>query len=267
MTVQLGNPFDDAPVEDIVLPEAPLVRTIAQVRFPAVAAIAQQDYIIPFQEALRERYPVLRPEREVGVTLTPDGVSSTSAGVVWRFQDVAGAWRVSLAPTFVAVETGAYRHRRDYLERYAEVLNVLSGVIQPAVFDRVGLRYVNRFVPSGSLSQLVELIRPELLGILSVELPEHVNLAFGLTDTLFAFDNAQLHARWGYLPAGATVDPGIEASDQPSFLLDLDMFQTGEAPFSVDTITDATENFGIQAYRFFRWAVTEDALRRAGAVL
>jgi uncharacterized protein (TIGR04255 family) len=267
MTVQLGNPFDDAPVEDIVLPEAPLVRTIAQVRFPAVAAIAQQDYIIPFQEALRERYPVLRAEREVGVTLTPDGVSSTSAGVVWRFQDVDATWRVSLAPTFVAVETGAYHHRSDYLERYAEVLTVLSQVIRPAVFDRIGLRYVNRFVPDEPLSQLAELIRPELLGMLSIELPEHVTIMFGLTDTMFALSDAQLHARWGYVPAGATVDPGIEASDQPSFLLDLDVFRAGEAPFSVEAITDATRNFGLQAYRFFRWAVTEDALRRAGAEL
>ena len=60
------NPLVAATPAEIPLRTAPLVRVIAQVRFPVIASIDTRGFIASFQEALREAYPVLRPEMTQG---------------------------------------------------------------------------------------------------------------------------------------------------------------------------------------------------------
>jgi hypothetical protein len=45
---------------EVPLKDAPLVRVIAQLRFPDSLSVGQRDSIAPFQEAIRAKYPVLR---------------------------------------------------------------------------------------------------------------------------------------------------------------------------------------------------------------
>ena len=103
------NPLTDPTPTEVPLKNAPLVRVVAQVRFPLITAIGDQQFIAPFQEALRKIYPVLRPERIQGVIFGPEGAIPTQEEQVWRFFDVEDHWRISLAPDFVAVETTKYQ--------------------------------------------------------------------------------------------------------------------------------------------------------------
>jgi len=85
-----------------------------------------------------------------------------------------------------------------------------------------------------------------------------------VSDTLFQTEGAQVRTRWGSLPAGTTIDPGIEPAREPSFILDLDMFSTAPMPFDVVQVVTEAERFAERLYTIFRWAVTDRFLARYG---
>lgn len=105
-TQRSPNPLAAPVPQEVHLEAAPLVRVVAQVRFPLVASIERRDFIAPFQEAVRREYPTLRPEKSFGIVLGANGPVETQAPTtVWRFEDLSGDWRGTLAPSFVALET------------------------------------------------------------------------------------------------------------------------------------------------------------------
>jgi len=86
-----------------------------------------------------------------------------------------------------------------------------------------------------------------------------------LSESMFTLDGARVLARWGLLPAGATVDPSaIEPTTEPSWILDIDMFSSESVLFAVDSVVNNTRQFAERIYTFFRWAVTDDFLRLYG---
>lgn len=259
-------PFAGPAPAEIPLPNAPLIRVIAALRFPKIVSIEKPSFIGPFQEALRAAYPVLRQEALRTVIIGPEGPSAGHEETVWRFTDVAGVWRLSLAPEFVALETKIYHSRQDLLDRLGDVLGALEAHIQPATVDRFGLRYVDRVV-GDPLRDLPKLVRPEFLGFAA--LPLGAKVAHATAEALFELGKANLLARWVRLPANATYDPaGVEPVAEDSWVLDLDMFAGGgQQPFRADELVGTAEAFAIQLYKFFRWAVTDDFLRQYGGKL
>lgn len=269
-TAQPALPFGDEPVPEIALPQTPLIVVVVQIRFPAIASITRQDFIGPFQERIRSRYPVLRQVRELGLVVTPEQMAPMAAATpVWRFEDKEGHWRVSLAPEFVALDTSAYLSRADLLSRLGEVLQALRDEIRPATFDRLGVRYVDR-VPLGGpagTAQLAELVRPEICGIATTELGS-AGHRHSLCDAQFEVGDAVLHGRWGVLPAGELLEPlHREPLTVPSWLLDLDMYTQRSQELDPQEVLDTTRSFAQTIYRFFRWAVTDKLLREAGGRL
>ena len=101
----IPNPLTSPAPPEIPLPGAPLVRVIAQVRFPLVASVESQEFIAPFQEAIRKEYPVLRQERAQSIFVGPKGATPLAESKVWRFSDSTRGWRATLAPDFVALES------------------------------------------------------------------------------------------------------------------------------------------------------------------
>jgi uncharacterized protein (TIGR04255 family) len=67
------------------------------------------------------------------------------------------------------------------------------------------------------------------------------------------------------VPAGVTVDPNaIEPIAEPSWVLDLDMFSNEQQAFVPVEIVAAARRYCERLYAVFRWAVTDDFLRRYG---
>ena len=96
------NPLSAPLPAEVPLPNSPLVRVIAQVRFPPVLSIEKQEFIAPFQEAIRATYPVLHPEQVQGIVLGPLGLAPGQKQIAWRFRDVEDAFSHglrSLPPT------------------------------------------------------------------------------------------------------------------------------------------------------------------------
>jgi uncharacterized protein (TIGR04255 family) len=259
-----NSPFGDAPLAEIPLRDAPLVRVLCQVRFPHITSISRESFIGEFQEAIRSQYPVLRPERELGLVMSPEGVAPASdTPTIWRFQDRPGEWKISLAPTFMALETSRYSSRDDFLERLTQALEALGEHIRPELYERLGIRYVDRLETPDALLRLRDFIRDEILGVVAAAEPS--SLEHHLSQTQFAVDDSHLTARWGVLPPGSTHEPSISPAPERSFVLDLDMFETGEWEFDRERLISRARLFSSRIYRFFRWAVTRDFLVHFGA--
>jgi len=225
-------------------------------------AIEKRDFVAPFQEAVRAQYPVLRPDSTRGVTIGPDGPIAAPPQSTWRFSDVAGQWRLSLAPDFLALETTAYTSRDDFVARWRRVVVALSHHVGPQLIDRLGVRYVDR-IHGAALADIMKLVRSELSGIAGSRVAARVLHA--VSEAYFSVSEAQLLARWGRLPGNVTIDPSaIEPMPEASWILDLDMFRARTAPFDVQRLVDETRSFAERIYAFFRWAVTTEFLERFG---
>jgi uncharacterized protein (TIGR04255 family) len=260
------NPLTAAAPKEIPLPDAPLISVICRINFPDVVSIAKSDFIAPFQESLRSAYPVLRPEQTMGFLISAalPGASAPPPQTTWRFSDTKGTWRVSLATSFLALETTAYESRKDFVDRLRIVVDALAQHVNPQVVDRIGLRYIDR-ITGEPVKNMEKYVRPEVLGVLSNGAAK--TLRHSMTESVFDVPNsqAQLLARWGQLPANATTDPAaIRPIDKPSWILDLDMFSANSRPFNAKAVIKEVDSYAERIYTFFRWAVTSDFLKLFG---
>lgn len=261
------NPLIAKPPKEVPLKAAPLVRVIAQVRFPPILSIQERSFVGHFQEAIREKYPILQPEQTRGLIFSPQGLMQTEPQVIWRFADADGNWRLSLASDFISLETVAYSSRSDFLERLENVLLALDIHIKPQIVERFGLRYIDRLL-SQEMKDISKLVRPEIAGILGTEVGQNVHQT--INESLFNIPEGQeqIIARWGLLPANATIDPAaVEPVGEPSWVLDIDMSLSTQRPFSVEGLVSEGQRFAERIYTVFRWVVNDDFLRRFGGEL
>ncbi|AFY91112.1 TIGR04255 family protein [Chroococcidiopsis thermalis] len=261
------NPLTAQPPEEVPLEEAPLIRVIAQVRFPPILSVEQKAFVASFQEAIREQYPILQPEQTQGLVLSSQGLMPTTPQITWRFIDTEGNWRVSLAPDFMALETTAYTSRSDFLLRLQNLLSAFGEHIKPKTIERFGIRYINRLT-NLAVEDVSKLLRPEITGIVTAEFGENIRQT--INESLFDIPGGEdrMIARWGLMPAGATFDPdAIEPITQSSWILDLDMSLSKKRDFSVGLLIGEAQRFTERIYTFFRWAVTDDFLQYFGGKL
>jgi uncharacterized protein (TIGR04255 family) len=259
-----NNPLIASPPEEVPLKAAPIVRVIAQVRFPPILSIKESSFVASFQEAIRDKFPILRPEQSHGFILGTQGFEPAEPSIIWRFMDIDGNWRVSLTSDFVSLETTNYLSRSDFLERLEGILIAVNTHIKPQVIERLGLRYIDQ-IKGEDLTQLSNLVRPEISGVLATEFDG--NVLQSINESLFKIpeENSQMLARWGRLPPNVTIDPSaIEPIAEPSWILDTDIFRQESQMFNVGLILQETRQFAERIYTFFRWAVTDEFLERFG---
>ena len=104
---------------------------------------------------------------------------------------------------------------------------------------------------------------PRVRGITGTISAAHA--AHALSETVFTLPDARVLARWGSLPAGATVDPAaIEPAQDKSWILDLDMFSAAPMAFDVDRVVVEAQRYAERIYTIFRWAITDSFLARYG---
>lgn len=272
MTRPRKSPFSAKGIDEVQLTDAPLVSVVAQLRFPVIASLDGMAGVAPFQTALQDQYPVMRQEAQTVATLAPDGnIIQSNATPVWRFTGGADGWTVTLSPSWVAIETTSYANRADFLRRWTEVLNAVAAHPNaPHVFDRLGVRYVDRLVGDEATTALPQYVNPAVLGPIEVEnaLPDSAQLVATVSQAQFNLDGPVMLTRWGRLPADASVLPGVPTVSQVSWFLDIDVFSEGEPrPFDSGTVTDLSAQFATLAYDFFRWAVTDELLRSRGGAI
>lgn len=265
MGTVVNHPFG-SPVPEIDLPRAPLAFVVAQVRFERIASISSEGFIGDFQEAIRGAYPVMRREQQGTVVVAPGGPIEAETGIVWRFDEKPERWQVTLAPDFVALSSTRYTRRRDLLDRLDTVVSAAQAHLHVRFCDRLGVRYIDRITDEALLNRLPELVRSEILGTADMDPGEAgIQQVHTFSDSTFRMpEGADLHCRWGRLPAQTTFDPSVEPADVPSWVLDLDAYTTQQEGFDPPALVARTEALCERIYRFFRWAVTDEFLTSHG---
>lgn len=258
------HPLRDPPPAEVPLKHAPLVRVVAQVKFSEVLSVELPEVVAKFQIALLSSYPVLT--RESGLNFPPampGAIVTPKPMTHWRFTDAAPEWqwRVTLTSEFLSLEVNRYTSRSEFFERLEMVLDALQLHVKPTLMTRLGVRYVNRIVGQ-ELADVAQLVRTEIAGVVGT-LADYVK--GGGSETLFIMDTQRMVARWGLVPPNAVLDPTIyEPIVERSFVLDLDVYDESPAPFDAAGIAARGKQFAQRSYAFFRWAVTDEFLRRYG---
>ncbi|BAU65679.1 unknown protein [Stanieria sp. NIES-3757] len=265
--VNINNPLIDPPPPEVPLENAPLVRVIAQVRFPPILSIEKKEFVGTFQEAIRDEYPILQPEKTQGFILDPQGNIQTSTQIAWRFIDITGNWRVSLSSNFVALETTAYSSRSNFLERLENIVAALQENFNPTIIERFGLRYVDRLVGQ-DLTDISLLVKPEIVGVISADFRDDIRQSINESLFIVPDEGGQIIARWGLISGGTTFDPdAIEPITKTSWILDLDMSLSKNREFNIAELMREAKQFSERLYTLFRWSVTDEFLRRFGGEL
>lgn len=236
---------------DVVFGHAPLVSVLCQIKFSPVLSLMTPVGIAGFQTAIRSQYPtLLPPEQTTDIALGPQSVGIQQSAPLWKMVDPEKKWAVGISADFVSLETPSYSSISEFLERLNFVLRALHRTIRPSDSLRVGLRKVNA-IKSGeygnSTENLSEVIRPELLGPLSVKgFPADISGSFSQLQFVDGYN--QLVIRYG-----------LGSSDgEEGFVLDLDYYT--EQPYAVDGDAGLRElllHFSEGMTSFFHWAVED----------
>ncbi|EKD51803.1 MAG: hypothetical protein ACD_62C00176G0018 [uncultured bacterium] len=261
----IKNPLTDPVPQEIPLKDAPLVKVIAQLRFSPIASIEKAEFISAFQEAIREKYPVLRPEQSFNFIMSPVGPAGNVSGKIWRFRNEQEKWAVALSQDFIAIETSTYTSRTDFLSRWEFILKAATEHLKLMQYDRIGVRYIDR-IQGDTYLRAKEFTKNKILGVFGDFTDDAVLHNFN--ENLFKIEDAQLLARWGKLAANETFDPAaIEPLQSSSWVLDLDMSRTVQEQMVVDQIMTRSRFFCERIYTFFRWVVTDDFINYYGGAL
>lgn len=260
--------FSEEGPGDVPLSNAPLDRTLAQIRFPIFSAFKADDDRVAGQFAvtLSDDYPLFHEGHEVNITITADGITqSPGTARLWKLGDATGTWQVSFGHGFLSVETSSYGTREDFIERLTNAWSAFINIAKPPFIERIGVRYVNRLSDPSHLEELPRLVRSEVLGVVGGD-AGNGELVRSLSESLYQLpDNVALLARWGFLPPGGSIDPTLPSASVPSWILDLDAFQTWTPGTLVrPDVNDVSSSLALRAYQFFRWAVTPQFLRLFG---
>ncbi|MEE4212770.1 MAG: TIGR04255 family protein [Parvularcula sp.] len=262
---KLPAPLGGPPPDEVRLENAPLVRVLAQVRFPEQVHIDTKQGIDAFQRAVKEHYPILGRDTTQQVKLDARSGSQTiSQQTLFRFLDAEEVWRLTLTHDAVTLETKKYISRVEFLERMGFVVRTVQTCFDPRLAQRVGMRYVDRVTGDDTLEQLERFVRKGVLGIVTSELHDHVRHT--ISEAALSVEEGEMLLRWGLLPPGGTVDPGVmEPVDKRSWILDIDVSSNERGrSFEQDVLSATFEALAKRAYFVFRYMVQDDFLREFG---
>jgi uncharacterized protein (TIGR04255 family) len=259
----LSTPFGDEPLEEIHLASAPLVRVIAQLRYPQLASMADDTVAHAFAKEVSGDYPLFEEAREVSLMIAGAAISQQEqmTSQVWRLQTADGNWLVTLGRSSLSLEALAYAGRRDFCGRLVQIAGTFIRRAAPPRFDRFGIRYVNRVTNPETIADLSKLVRPEMMGTAALRLPGDVTVHHSLLEAQFNQGAHTTLVRCGVLPAGTTIDLAVPATSLPSWILDIDSAVSGADVVVADKIDDLAADLVERAYRFFRYAVNRDFLK------
>lgn len=264
----IETPFG-GPVPEVPLPAAPLIFVVAQARFERIASISSEEFVAGFQETLRPAYPLMRREQQAGILMGPDGaVVQAEGGAIWRLDEQPAGWQVTLSPDSVALATSVYTSRSDFIRRLDVVLEAVQRDLGVRFCERLGVRYVDR-LGELLLGRLDDLVRGSLLATVTTSLGDDgVELVHSFNDSTYHLsEGTELHARWGILPAQATLDPALPPADERSWVLDIDAYTQVRQRFERSVLVAKAELLAQRVYRYFRWSVQDNFLREFGGEL
>lgn len=242
-------------VEGRTLPDAPVIRVLAQVRWPNFSnhEARVESLLEVLNSELGDDYPRYETAHELQLVLGGDAFQPQQqvGPALHRLSSWDLAWTVTLAPNFIVLETSQYSRRSDFISRFSKVLSVVQGARQVPVISRIGYRYTNRVDDSSGLESWISGLIPAMQGHFGLPLSEAIKPVQSTGEILMHIDDRALMARWAVLPPNAVIEPTIAPSERPSWILDLDSFSERERPFDFESITEEARVLAANAFQFF----------------
>jgi uncharacterized protein (TIGR04255 family) len=173
----------------------------------------------------------------------------------WRLTSSDGSWVVTLMSDSFALETSAYTTwDGEFAPRLDDLVDAVSAHIQPALEQRIGLRYVDRIeeLRVTELAAWQRYLRHEMLGlVLHSELGPRVRTY-----------QQQLVIDLGEgVKAGLRHGPVIEQGrEEIAYQLDYDIFRQGGRPFDASGVKAAAERFNTYALQLFQATISDELL-------
>ncbi len=244
-------------VDRVLFGRAPLVLTLAQVRYPALIRFGEQSSLAALQDALSKDYPDANPEQQISLTINVGGMQQSQGGpTIWRFSTHDGTWSVVVGQDAVTIEAREYEEIGHFCDRVRRVLTAIEEHLRPTHQRRLGLRYVNEFRHEDGETMEVwgGLLNQDLLG-LSGRLGDSVDHSFH--EIRARMEDGVLLIHHGLLRGSATNAPGASSGDEPYYLLDLDYFDDHLADWNVDRAVQQIRDRNDTMYRLFRWSMSD----------
>ena len=199
---------------------SPLIRVLSQIRWPVLSGFDADKVADALAEQIGKDYPLRERAQEAQFLLTPEGVTQQVGGALHKFTSGDGSWVVTLASTFITLETSAYESHEDFIPRLASVVGQLKDHLPLQRWDRFGYRYTNRISDQDDVRDLKELFDLAVLGTVGLDFPDTIVHSVG--ETVYQAPDASLLVKAALLPPNALLEPTIPPVPQRTWLLDLD---------------------------------------------
>lgn len=246
-----------------LLANAPLEVAIIEVRFtsalhevPAKVAAGVRDALV---KALEVDFPNIQPATQgtMQFNLRAGGASwSGDETKGWQVATDDGQLSATIFPGSIIWQVGDYERWSLSMRAPVEVLlEAVTADVAPSLVQRIGLRYVDRFVdPACTTPQdWFGKIDDTLLGPLG-------NGVFGsMVRGAQQQVEVALDGRHGALLRHGPVHD--QASKSVNYLLDLDVFAHAATPFDASDVVDAAERLNRTALSLFQACVSADYLK------
>ena len=254
--------FSDRP--RTIYRNAPTHEVICQLRFPTILSINSTEPA-DFQELIRDEFPqYLRqqqslPPKIIGAGTPNPRVEQQPPITNYAFLSADGKWKLNLTRDFIALSTIRYSGWEEFARHLDKPLASFIKLYHPAYFQRVGLRYVN-IISREKLglegTPWTELMAPAYTGPLIESDVREENLAGYNCDFTMKLDSschAKIHAGPGLLKSK---DPRLSTDNEQRFILDFDLFMTGN--ITAPLAAAGMETLHNHADALFQGAITDE---------
>ncbi len=207
-----------------------LVEVICQLRFPTILSIDAREPA-DFQESIRSMFPRYAVRKEqlppklIGAGTPNAKLESISPINNYHFVSMDGRWKLNLTKNFIALSTVTYPGWEKFAGQFDLPLAEFIRIYQPAVFERIGLRYLNAFSRTAlglEHTPWRELFADAYLGPLVHEDIQEQNFTKVSQDTEVTLGGcrARIHSGTGLLKRNI---PNAPPDNEVKFILDLDL--------------------------------------------
>ncbi|MGH9072047.1 MAG: TIGR04255 family protein [Acidimicrobiales bacterium] len=255
-------PLNLDPVPEVPLVGSPLEKVLTQVVFSPTPELVSDEGERLLAAALAG-YPIRRHGVSLNLSMGPvPGAIEQTNTATRQYADRSQSWVVAATEASISLETTNYKSRDDFCQRFRGILDAVHTVAPPPVVDRVGLRYINRLRGHEAIGQLNDYVNPRLCGFQGTVDPS-LMVEHSVSDSLIGVgEGERMRVRVGLLPANMALDPATMPLDEPSWVLDIDIFTTTAGfSFEPEALDDRLRRYAEHIHSVFRWAVTDAFLQ------
>jgi len=118
----------------------PLVCVLTEVRFSSVLNL--DKYIPEIQDKVRFLYPIYKKDTEQAVNVTHSGIQVENLeSHIFQSKDKRSSFIISTDRLLLI--TSDYNRFDDFSEKFKQILTVVSEVVSPSLYSRIGIRYAD----------------------------------------------------------------------------------------------------------------------------